>query len=114
MLTPVSKAFTKDDSSDAPLVVPARPPLPVGVANYVTARGLALLRDELGRLRLARSRLEVPSDDADRPRQLAIATARLEELEARRASAQLVVAPEPSDAREEVRFGARVTVRVEG
>jgi transcription elongation factor GreB len=43
----VSKGFTKDDATDEPLVVPSRPPLPTGAANYVTARGLALLRSEL-------------------------------------------------------------------
>src|ERR1700733_4193035 len=37
---PVSKAFKGEDASEAPLVVPARAPLPPGVDNYVTPRGL--------------------------------------------------------------------------
>jgi transcription elongation factor GreB len=109
----VSKAFTKDDSSDAPLIVPARPPLPRGVANYVTPRGLALLRAELGRLRVDRGRLESRSADPDGPRELAIAAARVAELEDRLACVQLVEATEPS-ASDHVRFGATVTIRSEG
>ena len=109
----MSKAFTKDDSSDAPLVVPARAPLPAGVTNYVTPRGLALLRHELTHLRAERSRLELRSYEPDGPRELATATARVAELEDRVACAQLVAAPEASEARDEVRFGATVTVRSE-
>jgi transcription elongation factor GreB len=110
----VSKAFTKDDSSDAPLVVPARSPLPAGVTNYVTPRGLARLRDELGRLRFERGRLESRSGDTDVPRELATAVARVAELEDRLACAQLVEATQPSAPRDHVRFGATVTVRTEG
>jgi transcription elongation factor GreB len=106
----VSKAFTKDDSSDAPLVVPARPPLPEGVSNYVTPRGLALLRDELGRLRFERGRLESRSADPDGPRELATAVARLAELEDRLACAELVDA-DAATPRAHVHFGATVTVR---
>jgi transcription elongation factor GreB len=109
----VSKAFTKDDASDAPLVVPARPPLPEGVTNYVTPRGLALLRDEHARLRSERGRLESRSADPDGPRKLAAAVARMEELEDRLASAQLVEAGDPSTPRDQARFGATVTVRSE-
>ena len=47
MLAPVSKAFTKDDRPDEPVVVRHRPSLPDGSVNYVTARGLAALRAEL-------------------------------------------------------------------
>jgi transcription elongation factor GreB len=110
----VSKAFTKDDSSDAPLVVPARSPLPAGVTNYVTPRGLALLRDELGRLRFERGRLESRSGDTDVPRELATAVARVAELEDRLGCAQLVEATEPPAPRDHVRFGATVTVRSAG
>jgi transcription elongation factor GreB len=110
---PVSKAFTKDDSSDAPVVVAARPPLPAGVTNYVTPRGLALLKDELGRLRLDRGRLEAKASDPEGPRELAVAVARVAEIEARLACAQVVDASEASAPRDQVRFGATVTVRSE-
>lgn len=42
----MSKAFTSEETPDDPIVVPARAPLPPGVPNYVTPRGLALLRAE--------------------------------------------------------------------
>jgi transcription elongation factor GreB len=83
----VSKAFTKDDRPDEPVVVRHRPPLPDGVPNYVTRRGLEALRAELA---------------ATEP------GARRSELEQQVATA--VLAPLPAD-RDEVRFGARVRVR---
>jgi transcription elongation factor GreB len=83
----VSKAFTKDDRPDEPVVVRHRPALPDGVPNYVTARGLQALRDQLAAAELA---------------------ARRTELEQRIAAA--VPAPAPAD-REEIRFGARAILR---
>jgi len=83
----VSKAFTKDDRADEPVVVRHRPPLPEGVPNYVTPRGLQALRAELAAAGPGARRLE---------------------LERRIAAA--VLAPPPAD-RAEIRFGARVTVR---
>jgi transcription elongation factor GreB len=83
----MSKAFTKDDRPDEPVVVRHRPALPDGVPNYVTARGLRALRDELA---------------AAEP------GPRRQDLERRIAAA--VLAPPPAD-RDEVRFGARVRLR---
>jgi transcription elongation factor GreB len=106
----VSKAFTRDDAPEAPLVLRPRPPLPAGVPNHVTARGLGLLRAELVVLEAERARLAAGErDDAERTRRLAVNASRLRELSARIASAQ-VVDPRllPHD---EVRFGATVTVR---
>jgi transcription elongation factor GreB len=85
----VSKAFTKDDRPDDPVVVRHRPTLPEGVPNYVTRSCLQSLRDELA---------------AAEP------GARRDELERRVAAA--VLAPPVAD-REEIRFGARVTFRTE-
>jgi transcription elongation factor GreB len=84
----VSKAFTKDDRPDEPLVVRRRATVPDGVANYVTPRWMRLLREQLAQ--------------ATGPQRT--------ELEQRIASA--VVAPAPAD-RDEIRFGARVTLRTE-
>ena len=84
----MSKAFTKDDVPDAPVVIRHRPSLPDGVPNYVTARGLAALRAEL---------VTTPEGALRRA-----------ELEQRIASAVLVPPPaEPN----EIRFGARVQLR---
>jgi transcription elongation factor GreB len=82
----VSKAFTKDDRPDEPLVVRRRASLPEGAPNYVTPRWMGLLRE-----------------------QLAAATgAHRAELEQRIAAA--VPAPTPVD-RDEIRFGAHVTLQ---
>jgi transcription elongation factor GreB len=105
----VSKAFTKEETEDAPVVLPRRAPLPDGVPNYVTPAGLSAYRAELGALKREYAALGAMSDDSELTRKRASAQARIAELEARLASAQLVeVSQEPSDM---VRFGARVTVR---
>ena len=83
----MSKAFTKDDRADEPVVVRHRSPLPDGVPNYVTPRGVQALRAALA---------------AAEP------GARRSELERQVAAA--VPAPPPAD-RDEIRFGARVTMR---
>jgi transcription elongation factor GreB len=112
MLRRVSKAFTKDDAADEPIVVPQRRPLPAGATNYVTPRGLASLRAELRALHDARAALVAAAEEPDRARELAALASRVRELEERIASAVLV---EPGEhPRDEVRFGARVTVRGEG
>lgn len=106
----MSKAFTKDDGADSPPLVPARVPLPPGVANYVTPRGLSLLRAELQRLQSERARIAA-SEDADRAQKLTAYDARLSACEARLASVELIL-PD-AQPRDEVRFGAQVTVRSE-
>jgi transcription elongation factor GreB len=102
----MSKAFTKEDSAADDAVVAPRAPLPAGVANYVTARGLALLRAERQALECARAALREAPESAAK---LAALTVRLAELEQRLASAECVEAPpEPATA---VRFGCHVTLR---
>jgi transcription elongation factor GreB len=104
----VSRAFVKEDQPEAPVVAPPRAALPEGTPNYVTARGLELLREELTALERERVELErTPADDA-RARALALWVRRKGLLEERIATAQLV---EPPERREEVRFGASVTLR---
>ncbi len=107
----MSKAFTKDDAADDPLVVPTRRPIPAGVTNYVTPRGLASLRAELQRLHDEQPPSDVSSSDSERAHARAVAGGRVRELEERIASA--VVVDPSAHPRDEVRFGARVTVRGE-
>jgi transcription elongation factor GreB len=83
----VSKAFTKEDGPEQTVVIRHRPPLPEGTPNYVTLRGLEALRAELATAEPGARRLE---------------------LERRIGSA--VVAAPPAD-RDEIRFGAHVTMR---
>jgi transcription elongation factor GreB len=104
----VSKAFTSEERADDPIVVRARAPLPQGVTNYVTARGLDLLRAELEALDHERVALETTPDDVKRTAIPALA-ARAAELAARVGSAALVdVRGQEPD---QVRFGATVEVR---
>ena len=97
----MSKAFTKDDDAAGAPLVPRRAPLPAGQPNYVTARGLALLRAELTALRAEQTR-RAPNADA-------ALLERLAELEERLAATELVTPLNPAPS--EVRFGAIVTVR---
>ncbi len=108
----MSKAFTKDEAWEEP-IIPPRAPVPTGVPNYVTPRGLLLLRAELAALEADRHGLEADRSDEDEyRRRLAILTVRTSDLTARIASA-VVVDPrrQPRDA---VRFGAMVTLRTVG
>jgi transcription elongation factor GreB len=123
----VSKAFTKEDGGDGGVVIPARAPLPEGVPNYVTPRGMALLRAELAALEEERAGLDHGDtagdagtrdgtggggDDGERRRRLAIVGARLGALAARIGGAVVVeAAGQPPG---EVRFGATVTLRRTG
>jgi transcription elongation factor GreB len=109
MLRRVNKAFTKEDEADVPDLVPARAPLPDGTPNYVTARGLDKLKAELKDFEEARARLDTMAEGADRTRALAHLGARRNALDARLASAMLV--DSANQPRDEVRFGARVSVR---
>ena len=107
----MSRAFVKDDAPDEPPVIPPRAPLPAGVPNYVTPRGLALLREERADLEAERSRISASSDDGpeenDRKRQLAIATGRLKALNERLARSQVVdLRSQPPEV---VRISATVT-----
>lgn len=77
----------KEDGPDEPVLIRHRQPLPEGTKNYVTPRGLQTLRAEL---------------------KSAKPGSRRSELERRIGTA--VIAAPPGD-REEVRFGARVTMR---
>lgn len=96
----MSKAFTSEETAEAAAVVRPRAPLPEGVPNYVTERGLGLLRDELAALLAERAAEGTP--------QAAALAQRRDELEQRIASAELV--PPPSQASAVVRFGATVTI----
>ena len=101
----MSKAFTKEDAALDDVVVAARPPLPPGVPNYVTPRGLELLRAERRALEAARVALRAAPEGAAK---LSAVSARLTELEQRLACAQCV---EPAAAGAGVvRFGSCVTL----
>ena len=105
----MSSAFLKNETADAPVVIPARAPLPPGAINYVTPRGLALLRQELADLEARRGAMQHEPDEAERSRQLALLNGRIGALNQRIASASVVdPATQPHT---EVRFGATVILQ---
>jgi transcription elongation factor GreB len=86
--------------------------LPEGVPNYVTARGLAQLREELAELGSERVNAERSLEGVSRTHALAALAVRRAELEQRISSAELVQPPPgPVDT---VRFGTTVAVDGEG
>lgn len=103
----MSRAFLKSDTVDDPVLIPQRAPLPPGTPNYVTPRGLNLLRSELGQLETERTQAQSEPDESERTRQLAMLNGQIADLNQRIATAR-VVEPQPH---EEVRFGATVTLR---
>jgi transcription elongation factor GreB len=107
----VSKAFTKDDADVVAVVVAPRAPLPAGVPNYVTPAGLASLRAELSRLLDERSTSQGSREEPERDRTRLALTMRIEALEARIASAEII---DPhAGPQDTIRFGATVTLRHE-
>lgn len=106
----VSRAFVKEERPETPPVAAPRAPLPEGVPNYVTARGLQLLRRESEALARERSEAEGLPDGDARTSALSLLVQRKAALEARLASAVLVV---PRSACREVRFATAVVVRGE-
>ena len=106
----MSRAFVSDEAlENSVAVVPPRAPLPDGVPNYVTPRGLQRLRDERAALEAERAAVETNrrGSDTDRARRLSALNQQVAELTARLRSARLV---QPDPARQDVRFGATVEV----
>jgi transcription elongation factor GreB len=107
----VSKAFTREEPAEAPVVVPSRAPLPAGATNYVTPRGLERLRAEARQLAAERVEAERAAEGPERAQALALLARRRADLDERIASAVVVHPPaEPSD---QVRFGAEMHLRGE-
>lgn len=104
----MSKAFTDEEAGEDAPIVPARAPLPPGVPNYVTARGLVRLRDELAALHAERARADALANDKQRGRALGALTQRRVALEQRIATA--LVVPPPAESLDRARFGATVSV----
>lgn len=106
----MSRAFVKEGAPEVPVVVPPRAPLPAGVPNYVTPSGLAALRAEKAALEAERRSLDSAAPESARQRELL--TGRLRDL-VERLARSTVVDP-AAQRRDDVRFGATVTLRREG
>ena len=105
----MSRAFIKNDNTDEPVVIPPRAPLPPGVLNYVTPRGMARLRSEFAGLEAERARLQAdPGESPERKHRLAVLGGSIGELRQRIASARVIESrAQPPDS---ARFGATVTL----
>ncbi|QKZ12977.1 GreA/GreB family elongation factor [Spirosoma sp. KUDC1026] len=106
----MSSAFLKNETADAPVVIPARAPLPPGTPNYVTPRGLDLLRAELTDLETERAHLQAAQVDDlnERSRQLALLNGRIANLNQRISSSKVVNTHE----QDSVRFGATISLKI--
>ncbi|MBX2982397.1 MAG: GreA/GreB family elongation factor [Flavobacteriales bacterium] len=105
----MSRGFVREDDQEEPVFIPQRAPIPPGVDNLMTPRGLKLLHEERTELENARASVDSP-EGPERRRELAEINGRIALLEERIASARLV---EPLDRPDdEVRFGATVTFHI--
>lgn len=103
----MSRGFVREDDQEEAPFVPPRAPLPDGMTNYVTPRGLARLHAE--RSTLERARAEAGGSDMERRRTQAEIDGRLALLNERIVTARLV---EPAvGTPDEVRFGHTVRYR---
>lgn len=102
----MSRGFVKEDDQEEAPFVPQRAPLPDGVPNHVTPRGMRLLLAE--RARLEDERAHTQGGEDERRREKAAIDGRLALLNARIVTARPV---EPGkDPPTEVRFGTTVRV----
>jgi transcription elongation factor GreB len=105
----MSKAFTRDDDSVAPILQRPVSVLPPGVKNYLTPAGAKRLEDELKQLREVERPRVVTSDDPAKAELLQKIDLRLAYLDQSLQTAEVVSPPVQAD--DTVRFGATVTVR---
>jgi len=104
----MSRGFVKESDQEELPIIPARAPLPAGATNYVTPTGLAALRAEAEALEADKAALPTDNEDEHR-RATTVIDGKLSLLQQRISSARVVdPAAQPQ---EEVRFGARVTLR---
>lgn len=107
----MSRGFVREDDQEEAPFIPPRAPLPDGVPNHVTPRGLRLLHEERARLegRMRAAIADGQLADYDRRRTVAELEGRLALLQERIVTARVVEPIDPSPA--EVRFGCMVRFR---
>lgn len=105
----MSRGFVKEDDQEETPLVPPRSDLPNGVTNYVTQTGMDELLAEKQALIEERSAINAATEQEKRISSNFI-QAKIYLLEDRIASAKIVaLADQPKD---EIRFGARVTLKI--
>lgn len=108
----MSRGFVKEDDQEEAPFIPPRAPLPTGAANLVTPIGARLLEQERTALESERKVVISKADagemgDDDRRRQLIVINGKLDLLNERIATAQIV---EHESTPIDVRFGTTVTL----
>jgi transcription elongation factor GreB len=106
----MSRGFVKEDDQEEIPIVPPRADLPEGVTNYVTQAGMNELLAEKQMLLDEKSGLDSANEDEKRIA-LNHINAKLLLLDQRIATAQIVKLNE--QAPDEVRFGAKIRLRIE-
>jgi transcription elongation factor GreB len=107
----MSRGFVKEDDQEEVPMVPPRAHLPLGVTNYMTQAGMDELLAERQALMDERENLDIPSE---KERRIAVnhITAKLQLLNNRITEARIIDLKEQP--RDEIRFGATVTLKTEG
>ena len=106
----MSRGFVKEDDQEEIPIVPPRADLPEGVINYVTQAGMNELLAEKQGLLDERSKLDSTNENEKRIA-LNHINAKLQLLEQRIATAQIVKLSD--QAPDEVRFGAKIRLKIE-
>ena len=107
----MSRGFVKEDDQEDIPMVPPRAHLPEGVPNYVTRAGMDELLAEQKALMDERENLDI---SIEKEKRIAVnhITAKLQLLNERITEARIInLKEQPQD---EIRFGARVTLKIEG
>jgi transcription elongation factor GreB len=105
----MSRGFVKENDQEEIPIVPPRADLPEGVPNYVTRAGMNALLTEREMLLDEKSKLDSTNENEKRIA-LNHINAKLQLLDNRIATAQIVKQNE--QARDEIRFGAVVRIKV--
>jgi transcription elongation factor GreB len=107
----MSRGFVKEDDQEEVPMVPPRAHLPEGVPNYVTQAGMDELLAERQALMNEKENLNISSENE---RRIAVnhITAKLKLLNNRIAEAKIIDLKEQP--RDEIRFGATVTIKTVG
>jgi transcription elongation factor GreB len=107
----MSRGFVKEDDQEEVPMVPPRAHLPAGVPNYVTPAGMDELLGEQQALMDEIKNLDIASE---KERRIAVnhIAAKLQLLNDRINEARVIDLKEQP--RDEIRFGAKVTIKIEG
>jgi transcription elongation factor GreB len=108
----MSRGFVKEDDQEEIPLVPPRAFLPEGVPNYVTQNGMEALLNEKQELLNEKKELDATNEKEKRIAANHI-NAKLQLLNERILSAQIMESDDQEEDNDEIRFGALVKLRIE-